>query len=358
MSAYTEKPSSPWEELRRLSKSGQNDALETYIETLGTREAIRAIFRLDADERDEVLKTLSPAEAADLIEEIPDEHAADLIERLPVIDAAAIVTELRSDDRADVLGDMEEQYAAAILDVLEPDEAAETRHLVGYADDVAGGLMVTEYLAFEEGVSVQQAIEKLATIPHLADEAATQKAYIVSSLGVLLGEVSLSELVAAPRTASLISIMDRGPCVSSDAILEQIQALLEEHDLRGMPVVDKSSRLIGVVTSDGLSDAMAERADLDQLKARGIVGGDEIRSTPFRLRSSRRLSWLSLNIVLNVLAASVIAFYEETLTAVIALAVFLPIVSDMSGCSGNQAVAVSLRELALGIIKPYEYVYG
>jgi magnesium transporter len=72
-------------------------------------------------------------------------------------------------------------------------------------------------------------------------------------------------------------------------------------------------------------------------------------------RTRRRLSWLSINIVLNVIAASVIAFYQETLAAVIALAVFLPIISDMSGCSGNQAVAVSIRELALGLVKPYEF---
>ena len=73
-----------------------------------------------------------------------------------------------------------------------------------------------------------------------------------------------------------------------------------------------------------------------------------------RLRSARRLSWLSINILLNVLAASVIAYYQDTLAAVISLAVFLPIVSDMSGCSGNQAVAVSMRELVLGLIKPHE----
>ncbi|MFH1764622.1 MAG: magnesium transporter [Gemmatimonadota bacterium] len=77
---------------------------------------------------------------------------------------------------------------------------------------------------------------------------------------------------------------------------------------------------------------------------------------PVLQRSRRRLSWLSINIVLNILAASVIAFYQDTLAAVIALAVFLPIISDMSGCSGNQAVAVSIRELTLGLLKPYEYL--
>jgi magnesium transporter len=69
-------------------------------------------------------------------------------------------------------------------------------------------------------------------------------------------------------------------------------------------------------------------------------------------RSRRRLSWLSINILLNIAAASVIAYFQDTLSAVVALAVFLPIVSDMSGCSGNQAVAVSMRELSLAIVQP------
>jgi len=77
---------------------------------------------------------------------------------------------------------------------------------------------------------------------------------------------------------------------------------------------------------------------------------------PVGIRSRRRLSWLSINILLNILAASVIAFYQETLTQVIALAVFLPIISDMSGCSGNQAVAVSMRELSLGLVDPKEVI--
>jgi len=80
----------------------------------------------------------------------------------------------------------------------------------------------------------------------------------------------------------------------------------------------------------------------------------ELRSMPLGVRSRRRLAWLSINIVLNIVAASVIAVNQATLEAVIALAVFLPIISDMSGCSGNQAVAVSMRELTLGILRPTE----
>ena len=90
----------------------------------------------------------------------------------------------------------------------------------------------------------------------------------------------------------------------------------------------------------------------DFLKVSGLGGKEELRSMPLHLRSRRRLSWLSINIFLNVIAASVIAAYQDTLAHVIALAVFLPIISDMSGCSGSQAVAVSIRELTLGLVRP------
>jgi magnesium transporter len=110
--------------------------------------------------------------------------------------------------------------------------------------------------------------------------------------------------------------------------------------------------LHGIVRRRAMLEALTEKSESDNLKQAGIIGGDELRSMPVLLRSRRRLSWLSINILLNIMAASVIAAYEDTLTAVIALAVFLPIVSDMSGCSGNQAVAVSMRELTLGAALP------
>jgi magnesium transporter len=110
--------------------------------------------------------------------------------------------------------------------------------------------------------------------------------------------------------------------------------------------------LLGAIRRRAVFDAITERADESYLKSQGIVGGDEFRSMPLYVRSGRRLSWLTVKIFLNLASASVIALYEGTLAAAFTLAVFLPIVSDMSGCSGYQAVAVSMRELALDIIKP------
>ena len=115
--------------------------------------------------------------------------------------------------------------------------------------------------------------------------------------------------------------------------------------------------LVGVVQKTAVAEALGDRHDSDFLKAQGIIGGEELRTLPTLVRSRRRLAWLTVNIGLNVIAASVIAVFQDTLSSVIALAVFLPIISDMSGCSGNQAVAVSMRELSLGLVRAEEVLW-
>ena len=119
-------------------------------------------------------------------------------------------------------------------------------------------------------------------------------------------------------------------------------------------VVDENHKLLGVLKRDSVEHFLKRETEQEFLKLTGIMGGEESHSMPIPLRSAKRLSWLSINILLNFMAASVIIFYQDTLAQAITLAVFLPIISDMSGCSGNQSVAVTLRELALGWLQPKE----
>jgi magnesium transporter len=342
-----------WERLEALAQAGDAKGLETYVESIGPSEAFRALLRLEPEARERVLTTLSPEEAADLIEEIPEEHAADLIEDLPVEEAASIVSEMESDEQADVLANLDPQDAEAILASMPPEEAADARKLLPYPHDVAGGLMVTEYLSYPDTATVRDVIEDLN---QRVEEGLSEDlhAYVVSAAKRLIGVLDLRDLVLARRDTLLAQLLKPSPQVKADATLDQLEAFFEREDESAVPVVDPHQALLGVVRHEDVAEAIAERSENDYRKTQGIVGGDEIRSLPVVTRSRRRLSWLSVNIVLNLVAASVIAAYEQTLAAVILLAVFLPMVSDMSGCSGNQAVAVSIRELSLGITKPFE----
>ena len=165
----------------------------------------------------------------------------------------------------------------------------------------------------------------------------------------------LRDLLLSKRATALRDVMIANPISVVDSTsLDDLEDLFESHSFLGVPVVDSEGSLLGVVQRAAVEYARSEQQRSDYLKSQGIVGGEEVRSLPLLHRSKRRLSWLSVNILLNIFAASVIAFFQDTLESVIALAVFLPIISDMSGCSGNQAVAVSMRELSLGLVKPSE----
>jgi len=167
----------------------------------------------------------------------------------------------------------------------------------------------------------------------------------------------LRDLLMAPHTQPVRTLMLKDPLhVQVDAGLDSLKQFFDDHPFVGVPVTDPQGVLVGVVRRSAVEAALGDRATEAFLAVTGLIGEDELRTMPVLHRARRRLSWLSLNIVLNVIAASVIAFYQDTLAAVIALAVFLPIISDMSGCSGNQAVAVSIRELTLGLVKPYEFL--
>ena len=144
---------------------------------------------------------------------------------------------------------------------------------------------------------------------------------------------------------------------SDNATLRELKDFFEDHHLFGAPVVDDAGRLVGVVLPRSVEEAENKQKTKAFLRLSGIIGGEEFRTMPLLSRSGRRLSWLSMNIVLNIIAASVIALYQDTLATAITLAVFLPMVSDMSGCSGNQAVAVSMRELSLGLVRPKELLW-
>jgi magnesium transporter len=330
-----------------------SEQLFALLDPLPLSDALRELLYLSPDDRDHVL-ALIPAElAANLIEEAPNETAADLLERLTAIRAAEIMDELDSDVQADLIGDLDHEDAEAILSEMDAEDAADVRRLVNYESDTAGGLMVAEAFAFSDTQTVGKVLRELASDDDDFERYRGQHPYVVDAAGKPIGVVSLRGLLTSKRSKLLTSIMSTPTTVSVDTSLSVLEDVFDEHPFLGIPVVEADGRLVGVVSRAAVSSAILERSESDSLRRQGVVG-DELRSMPIWIRSRRRLAWLSANIVLNIIAASVISAYEETLVAVIAIAVFLPMVSDMSGCSGNQAVGVTMRELSLGLVRPVD----
>lgn len=346
----------PWEVISELLQREELPALEQFLQGLPSSETVRAVFRLTPDEQEKLLTLLPPESAADLIDDVPDAQAAELLDNLEPGEAASIVNEMDSDEAADVLAEMDREDVEEILSLMDADEAAEARQLIDFDPETAGGLMMKEFLSYPGSTSVAEAV---ADVGQGGDEFPIyylQHIFVFGALGRLLGVAGLTGIASAKPETRLESLATPVDAINASANLDQLEEFFESRDTPLAPVVDDAGRLLGALRRRAVFDAIAERADESYLKSQGIVGGDEFRSMPLYLRSGRRLSWLIVKIFLNLASASVIAMYEGTLAAAFTLAVFLPIVSDMSGCSGYQAVAVSMRELALDIIRPADVV--
>jgi len=346
----------PWHQLEKLVDQNEPQTIYAFLEKLSPIDTARAIAKISNSSREHLLTLLEPTEAAAILQDLPESQAAAIIEKLPPREAADIIEQIPESTQADILSDVKDSRAEAILDAMPAAEAQKTRELMQYPEDTAGGLMETEFLSFPAKFTVRQALEDLQANSKKYLDYHVQYAYVVSEEKVLEGVLRIRDLPLSPPEQTIQARMNKKPIrVEVDTQLQDILQVFNEYHFLGIPVVDHEGVLVGVLHRDRVAEAAGERDKDSFLKASGIIGGEELRSMPFLLRTKRRFSWLIINIFLNIIAASVIAFYQDTLASVIALAVFLPIISDMSGCSGSQAMAVSIRELTLGIVKPFEY---
>jgi len=339
----------------QLLEENNWEELTGVIDSMDSKEIVHVMGHLKRDDQMKLITMLAPENAADVIEEIPEAQAVHIIEDLSEKDAAAILDQMGSNEQTDIIKELEQDDANAILDKMDPDEAAHVRKLLVYDDESAGGLMRMEYFAFKELMTVDEIINQLRTHSDEYSDYPLKYIFVISSVGKLMGVLQMQDLLLADINTSLSKIiLEDVRSVDHRATLDELISFFHQNNWYGVPVVDEYETLLGVVLRSDILEAETKRLTQEHLETQGIVGGDELRTMPVFLRARRRLSWLSVNILLNIIAAGVIAYYQDVLSAVIAMAVFLPIISDMSGCSGNQAVAVSMRELSLGVVKPKE----
>jgi magnesium transporter len=357
MSENQNNDQSPQLVLEELIQSNATARIEAFVEHLPPVEMAREISGLSRADQKHFLEMLGPEKSANIISKIFGLGAANMVEQLPSEQAAPIVDELPPRLQVNILRRLRKTKAGQILQAIKPQKVKKLERLMHYSENTAGGLMITEYLSYREDMRVKEVLDDLRQHGETYSDFDIQYAYVVSETGHLSGVLRLRDLLMAHRERVLRETMIKAPLhVNINASLRDLKDFFRQYTFVGAPVTDDEGKLVGVIRSSSVREAANRQNNQLFLKFAGIVGGEETRSMSLFKRSSRRLSWLSINIVLNIIAASVIALYQDTLEKAIVLAVFLPIISDMSGCSGNQAVAVSIRELTLGLVRPRELI--
>ena len=269
-----------------------------------------------------------------------------LFRHLPADEAAEALAELDQEVAVDVLENLDPDEAAQIIAEMSPDDAEELRNLLAFDPDTAGGIMNTEIILLEQDITVDEAIslirrgmEEDMEIPYYA--------YVVDEDDKLVGVFSLRDLMLSkPGTILRDSLHDQDViAVRYDTSSEEVARRMSHYNFMAMPVVDYEGRLLGVATYDDILDIMQDEASADLL---GMVGAgqDETVDTPWLESVQIRLPWLIVNMVTSMMSAFVVYMFEGSIAGMALLAVLMPMVANQAGNTGQQALAVMIRQLA------------
>jgi magnesium transporter len=291
-----------------------------------------------------LVSQLDPAQSAGLLEEMEDQDAAALAELLEPGDLADILDEMKADEAADVLGDLPPELVAQALEEME--EAEEVIPLLQYPDDTAGGLMTPAVVTLRPRWRASRALEELRRVSPTAEVA--YYLYATDGKGVLRGIVRLRDLVVAlPETTVEALMVPDVVSVPVTADQEVCARTLSRYGYLALPVVDEDGRLQGVITADDLIEVAEDEATEDMYRMVGI-SGDEQAFAPLRTSVVKRLPWLVINMVTLFVAITVVNAFETVIAGMVALATFLPLVSGEGGNAGSQTTTVIVRGMALG----------
>lgn len=331
-------------ELRVSLEGGDLAQAIAIIEALRPADQADLVAELGGTEQVTLLTRLDPSESADVLEEMNDEDAAALAELLSPRELAGILDEMEVDEAADVLGDLPpEQAAEALKEMEDPDEVIS---LLRYPDDTAGGLMTPAIIKLRSQLTAEHALAELRRIGPGSDS--TYYLFVTDDADRLVGVVGLRDLVSAPANTLLADLMTTD-IVSVPVTTDQeaCARILSRHGFLALPVVDEIGRLVGVITADDLIEVTEDEATEDMYRMVGITGEERVFG-PAHLSVVKRLPWLAINMVTLFIAITVVDAFEAIIAAMVALAVFLPLVSGEGGNAGSQTATVIVRGLALG----------
>jgi len=341
-----------FDDARALAANGEWAKLVALVTSLHPADLAELVLELPKEQRAALLDHLPTDVVAELFEYVEDDDLRELIRGVGIEDLPAVLEEVEDDVAADVIQQLEPEEQAETLAQL--DRGEEVAELLQYGDESAGGIMSRGFVALNENITVQQAIDYLRVLRPPADRA--YYLYVVDDGGVLQGVVSIRDLLVSSPKTLLKEITQRDVhAVTTDADQEEAARILQRYNLLAVPVVDAEGRLQGVMTADDLIDVLQEEATEDMYRLVGLDEGETVLAPVWR-SVRRRVPWLLVNLMTAFLAALVVRPFEDTIARAATLAVFMPVIAGHAGNTGTQAVTIVVRGLALGDVKVSDWL--
>lgn len=334
-------------ELHQLLERNETESLKQAFENLHQATVAEFLGTVPPERVWPLLMRVEVKRRAEIFRDLNLELQVKLVSTQAPPEVAELLGEMAPDDRADLIQKLDDDVRQEILPLLARAERENIRRLTSYAEDTAGAIMTTDYVALPEDITVGQAWEELRI--QAPDKETIYSIYVVDRQRHLTGFLTLKDLILARPATRRLGEVAQGEVVSVRAEDDQegVARKLSDYDFVAIPVVDSENCLVGIVTFDDVIDVVDEEAGED-LYHMASVSTDEKVSTPFFTSVRLRWWWLLINLGTSILAALTVSLFAGTIARYVALAVMMPIVAGMGGNAGTQTMAVVVRGLALG----------
>jgi magnesium transporter len=334
--------------VKDLLEDGREGRLTELIGDAHPADLANILRELARPQQVALFRLLDRERAGAVLSELDDQTLLDLVRVLDVLEVSRILEQMPADHAAEVVDELPEEQAEQILDLMKEDKSEEVQELLEYRDQTAGRLMSPDVVAVHEGTTVAQAIEH---IRKSVSEERSFELYVVDDHDHLVGVVPLRRLVTAdPATPVRAVVTDDVISVGPDTDQEEVARVVAKYDLVAVPVVDDNRRLLGAVSVEDVIDIMGEEASEDIFRMAGSDAAELERRPPGRI-ALMRLPWVLATLLIELGAAAIIHSFDETLSKVILLAAFMPVIQAISGSTGLQSVTMVVRGLATGHVQ-------
>ena len=329
----------------------------------------------------EILSDWTPADIADLMIDIPEQDKVIVFRVLPVDlatetfehlefdtqeellkamgneEVAAILNEMSPDDRTSLLEDLPGTSAKRLIQLLSAEERKIAQSLLGYPENSVGRLMTPDYITLKQNWTISETLEHVRK--YGADSETLNVLYVIDEKGKLIDDIKIREIILSALDKSIRDLMDENfIALNVHDDQEKAVEVFKKYDRVVLPVVDSHGILIGIVTVDDVLDVAEEEATEDIQKLGGVEALEEPYSTmPFFSMIKKRVVWLIVLFVGELLTASAMGFFEDEIAKAIVLALFVPLIISSGGNSGSQAATLVIRAIALGEVTLKDWWY-
>jgi magnesium transporter len=317
----------------------------------------QAFERLDDQSREAILDQLPSNVLAEWADYLPAADVERRLHTLPKGEQREVLDSLSDDELVDLLQEMEEKDRPQYIELL-PDEKREvSENLMQYPEETAGGRMTMAMATIPVGLTVKEALDELRAIKEEAE--LLSRIYVLDSERRITGKVRMRDLAFSTWDTPIADLMDSDQ-LSIHAMEDQEEAaqMIARYDLVALPVVDDENRLVGVITHDDALEILEEESTEDMEKISGIGGerGDfaYLQMSVFS-HFKRRAGWVVILAFLALTSGWVLLKYEDVLTAVFLLALYLPMVVAAGGNTGAQSATMVIRAMSLGELDTREF---